>query len=471
VSQAAAAAYARNPIPQLPVSAFSGTGGLIYASNSHRSGYALPALFPSPRLGITWSPRAFHNTTVFRGGFGIYNNSIGAYLTGPTTGFSQTTSLAPTNDSYVTAYATLSNPYPAGILTPAGSANGVNSNLGNSVSFYTSNITNPYSVRWNFDIQRQIGKDMMLQAGYVGNKQVHGALSNNVSAVPLLPFLSRSLVRDQAAIDALGKVVANPFAGLLPGTGLNGSTITVATLLQAFPQFSGVTQSNSNPGWGAFNELSVMFQKRLSKGLRATVNYQHSRQMNSYQNNQGDPKLYSGVTSGDYPDHFVITGSYELPFGKGKKFLGSASRTVDLIAGGWILNSVYTWESGGAISWGNVIYYGGDLKLEPRKLSRAFDVTRFERLSGNQLSQNYRFFPPMFNTLRSDAANNVDLSMLKNFHVTEKIYAQFRFETFNTFNRPQFAAPNVNPTSAAFGAISSQANTSRQIQMGLKLKF
>lgn len=471
VSAAAAAAYAKSPIPQLPVNDFSATGGLIYASDSHRSGYSLPAFFPSPRAGIAWSPKRWHNTTVFRGGFGIYNNSIGAYLTGPTTGFSQTTPVVPTNDSYVTAYGTLSNPFPGGILLPAGSTQGINSNLGNSVSFYTSDITNPYSIRWNFDVQQQIGKDMMLQVGYIGNKQVHGTLSNNASAAPLLPFLSRSLVRDQATIDALSKVVANPFAGLLPGTSLNGSNISVATLLQAFPEFSGVTQSNSNPGWGTFNELSVMLLKRLSNGLQASVNYQHSRQMGSYQNNQGDPRLYSGVTSGDYPDHFVVTGSYELPFGRGQRFLSSARRAMDLVVGGWILNSVYTWESGGAISWGNVIYYGGALNLQPRNLAQAFDVTRFERASANQLGQNYRLFPQMFNNLRSDAANNVDLSMLKNFHITERVFAQFRFEAFNAFNRPQFGAPNVSSTSAAFGTITGQANTSRQIQMGLKLKF
>jgi hypothetical protein len=117
-----------------------------------------------------------------------------------------------------------------------------------------------------------------------------------------MPFLSRSPVRDQATINALSAVVPNPFASLLPGTSLNGSGVTAATLLQAFPQFSGV-------------------RKRFSKGLQATVNYQHSRQLNSYQLNAGDPRLSYGVTSGDYPDHFVITGSYELPFGRGKRFL------------------------------------------------------------------------------------------------------------------------------------------------------
>ena len=472
VAQASAAAYAAKPIPQLPAGAFSALGGLTFASPSDRSGYNLPSVFPSPRLGITWAPGVLHNKTVFRGGFGIFNNSIGAYLTGPTSGFSQTTTLNPSNDSYLTPYATFGNPYPAGILTPVGSAAGINTSLAQGISYYTSHITNPYSVRWNFDVQHQIGKDMLLQVGYIGNKQVHGTLSNAVSSTPLIPFLSRSPLRDQATINALAQVVANPFAGLMPtGTSLNGSTVSVATLLQAFPEFTGVTQSNSNPGWGTFNELTVMFQKRFSRGLQATVNYQHSRQLASFQNNAGDPYLSYGPTSGDYPDHFVITGSYELPFGHGRKFVGGAGKPLDLLVGGWILNSVYTWESGGALSWGNVIYYGGPLNLEPRNLSQTFDTTRFERASAAQLSQNYRTFPQMFNNLRSDAANNVDLSMLKNFHISEKMALQYRFEAFNAFNRTQFAAPNLSPTSSAFGTINSQANVSRSIQMGLKLKF
>src|SRR5205814_130516 len=135
---------------------------------------------------------------------------IGAFLTGPTTGFSQTTTLVPTNDTYLTPYATLANPFPQGIQQPAGSANGVNSNLGQGVSFYTSDITNPYSIRWTFDVQRQFGKNMMLQVGYVGNKQVHGTLSNAVSSTPLLPYLSKTAVRDQALVTLLASPVANP---------------------------------------------------------------------------------------------------------------------------------------------------------------------------------------------------------------------------------------------------------------------
>lgn len=472
VAQAAATAYAKAPMAQLPASSFSAMGALSFASPSQRSGYSLPSFFPSPRVGITWAPGRFHNKTVFRGGFGIFNNSIGAYLTGPTNGYSQTTTLVPSNDSYLTPYATLSNPFPQGVSFPVGSALGVNTDLGKDIAVWNSNITNPYSIRWSFDIQHQFTKDLLLQVGYLGNKQVHMTNTNATSSTPTLPFLSRSLVRDQATIDALAAVVPNPFYNLLPGSTINGSTIRVSQLLQAFPEFNSVAVKNLNSAWGTFNELTVMLQKRFSHGIQAVVNYQHSRQLSSaYQLNAGDPKLSYGVTSGDYPDHFVIAGSYELPFGHGRKFLGGVSKALDLVAGGWILNSVYTWECGGALSWGNVIYYGGDLNIQPRNLTQAFDVTRFERASAKQLASNYRTFPQTFNNLRSDAANNVDLSMLKNFRITERAFAQFRFEAFNAFNRTQFDVPNVSPTSSAFGTITAQANTPRQIQMGLKLKF
>ncbi|MBI4893328.1 MAG: carboxypeptidase regulatory-like domain-containing protein [Acidobacteria bacterium] len=471
VAKQAAVNYAKAPIAQLPVSAFNAYGGITYANADKRSGYSLPLAFPSPRLGLSWAPQAFSGKTVLRGGFGVFNNSVGAYLTGPTQGFSQTTTLVPSNDNYVTANATFANPYPTGILQPVGSANGVNTNLGNSISYYTSDITNPYSIRWNMDVQQQIGKTMMLQLGYLGNKQVHGTLSNDIQAVGVLPYLSRSLTRDQAKINEMGLLVTNPFAGLIPGTSLNSATIATSTLLRKYPQFGGVVQSNSNPGWATFHAFVMMFQKRFSNGLQATVNYQHAKQLASWQANAGDYALNYGLTSSDYPDHFVVTASYDLPFGQGKKFLSGVNRAVDLAVGGWIINTIYTLESGGALSWGNIVYYGGALNSSPRNLGRAFDTTRFERVAGNQLASNYRFFPQMFNDARNDIANNWDFSALKNFRITERVNMQFRFEAFNALNRTQFAAANTSPTSAAFGTITGQANTSRQIQMGLKLRF
>ena len=474
VTQAAQAAYAANPTALLPVSAFQPTGGLMFASPSNRSGYTTPAFFLAPRAGISWAPNALHNKTVFRGGFGMFNNPYGAYTTGPSTGFTQASLLVPTNNSYLTPYATLSDPFPGGSITqPTGASLGVNTYLGNSVSYFYPHFRDPYSIRWSFDIQHIFANDWTLDVGYIGNHQVDLTNSNAVSSAPLIPYLSRSLFKDNAVTTALSAVVPNPFNGLLPGSSLNGSTTSVATLLNAYPEFTGVSESTVPNGIAWFHMLAIRVTKRFSHGLQVNINYEHSRLLeDSGPLNAGDTKLWYGVPSADFPDHFVLSGSYNLPFGKGGHFLPGAHGVENALVGGWVLNSIYVWESGAALSWGNVIYMGGNLNYQPRNLTTAFDTTKFDTNSADQPnSYNYRQFPTSFNNLRSDATNNADISMLKNFLIREGMRLQYRFEAFNALNRPQFAAANLSPTSKAFATITSQANSSRVIQMGLRLTF
>ena len=177
-------------------------------------------------------------------------------------------------------------------------------------------------------------------------------------------------------------------------------------------------------------------------------------------------------TSSDFPNHFVLTGSYDLPFGRGAKFLSNTNRLVNALVGGWTVNAIYMVESGAPISWGNMIYNGGPLHYDPTNLAQAFDVTQFNRNSNDQPNNyNYRTFPQMFNNLRSQGANNADLSLIKNFRIRERVKLQYRFEAFNALNRTQFAGPNVNPTNTTFGRITAQANSARVIQMGLRLQF
>lgn len=99
----------------------------------------------------------------------------------------------------------------------------------------------------------------------------------------------------------------------------------------------------------------------------------------------------------------------------------------------------------------------------------AFDVTQFNRVSAQQLASNIRTFNTLYNNLRRDATKNLDLSVLKRFPIRERMYLQLRFETFNTINHVGFGAPNLTPTSTAFGTITSQANTPRKIQIGARL--
>jgi hypothetical protein len=466
---------ATSPIP-VPGANFLSTGGFQFATPSQRSGYTTPANFWSPRVGASWSPRIARNKTVFRGGFGLYNNPFGDYASGPSYGFSQTTSFVPTTNNYLTPAATLSNPFPSSnsIQQPTGAGNGINTYLGNSsaLSYYNPHFADPYSIRWSFDIQQDLGRNFLLDIGYIGNHQVHQTTTNQASALPL-QYLTTSNNRNAALTTLLGTSVPNPYAGLLPGTAINGPTIALASLLNPYSEFpGGVTVSDLSQGYGWFDMLAVRLSKRFSDNLQFNVNFEHSRLLETTgQLTPGGPQYY-GVPSGDFPNHLSITGSYYLPFGRGQRFLGNSNRLVDAIVGGWVANAVYTWESGAAVSWGNVIYSGGNLNWNTGNIASAFDVTQFDRNANDQPNAyNYRTFPTMFNNLRSDPTNNADLSLLKNFHLTESVLLQYRFEAFNALNYVQFAAPNVSPTSSAFGTVTGTANTARVIQMGLRLSF
>jgi hypothetical protein len=79
VTAPAAAAYAANPNANLPVSAFSATGGLLYATSSHRNAFSTAAAYLSPRIGIAYSPDFSHGKTAIRAGFGVYDNPFNAF--------------------------------------------------------------------------------------------------------------------------------------------------------------------------------------------------------------------------------------------------------------------------------------------------------------------------------------------------------------------------------------------------------
>ncbi|HWB87451.1 MAG TPA: TonB-dependent receptor [Bryobacteraceae bacterium] len=470
ISAAALAAYAGNPIPEIPASQFRVNGGLLFAGQGNRHVYDTQANSFSPRFGFAWKPAALGQKTVIRGGFGIYFFGLGTMgINQP--GFSQSTSLVATNDGYLTPAVTLNNPFPDGISQPVGAALGIGTYMGKSVTFANPNPLNPYSVRWTFNVQHELPGKITLEVGYEGNHAVH--LSDNVS-LDYTPaqFLSTSPVRDQAVINRLSAHVDNPFAGLLPGTTLNGSTTTVASLLTAYPQFTSVTETGMNEGSSYFQMGSVRMEKRFSRGLTLLFNYQYSKMLTRISRlNSSDIQLTKRVAAEDRPQRVVVSANYELPFGKGKSLASNAPKLLNGLIGGWTLNGIYQLQSGPVLSWGNMIYYGGDIQLNPRAVDRAFDITRFNRVSAEQLSQNIRTFPLTFGNLRADGPNNLDLSAIKMFPIHERLNLQFRFEAFNALNHPVFKAPSLSPTSSAFATINSVDNLSRVVQMGLRLTW
>lgn len=469
-TKGAEAAYALNPLPQMAASAYQPTGGLVFADSSNRTPYTTPRTAFSPRLGLSWSPASLHNKTVIRAGTGIFYYNYGV-IPSQQPGFTAVTQYVASNNSWLTPASTLSNPFPNGIQQPVGGSLGVNTFLGNSITYINPSLQNQYSLRWNFDIQEQLPADTVLEIGYIGNHSVHLTTNYNFAALPS-QYLSRSPVRDTATINALGAIVPNPFAGLLPGTGANGSTTTVAGVLQAYPEFTGVTEASMNNGGSYYHALNVKVQKRLSKGLQFVVNFTHSRQMDSVTYlNSGSLALQNEVSSYDRPNNFVFSSTYDLPFGRGMAFGAKTNRAVNFVLGNWAVAGVYDYHSGAPLSWGNVIYNGGALNYDASNVSHAFDTTSFNTVSSQQLSANFRTFPSRFNNLRVDATNNINLTATKNFHVTERVRLQFRAEAFNVANHPLFGGPNLSPTSASFGIITSQTNSPRAVQFAMRLTF
>jgi len=383
-----------------------------------------------------------------------------------------------TTDSNLTPKATLANPFPDGFQQPTGSSLGIATNLGKSFSYFNPGIHNPYSIRWELGMQRELPGGTVLELAYIGNHAVHLLLNRNMDAVPA-QYLSTSPVRDQATIDYLSALVPNPFAGLIPtSASLNGSTISRQSLLTPFPQFTGITLQSSNAASSYFHSLDVRVEKRYSHGLSILSNFTYSKLIarDNYKN-ATDLTPEKRVAGDDRPLRFVLSGSYQLPFGKGKRF-DLHSGIGNRIVGGWVINSIYTNQIGAPLTFGNnLLYLGGPLNsnAHPGNLDAPiFDVTRFNTNSAQQLASNIATFGSRYGNLRQDGADNVDLSLLKDTAITERVKLQFRFEAFNALNRPNFDTPKStidNPTSSAFGKITTQPNLPRSIQMGLRLAW
>ncbi len=470
IAAQARAAYALHPDPALPVSQFQVLGGPLFASPSNPDIYSPQSEMFSPRFGFAWTPRG--NKTVIRGGTGVFMFPLGrdSYVQQP--GFSQSTSVVPTLNSYLTPYATLSNPFPDGFQRPTGSSLGLATYLGKGISYFNPTIRNAYSYRWELDVQRELPGDAVFEAAYVGNHAVHLQFNRSMAYLPA-QYLSTLPYRDQPTIDYLSALVANPFAGLIPGTSLDGSTISRSTLLRPFPEFSGITLNNSNGGSSYFESLDLRVEKRYSRGLTFLANYTYSKLIEEDSlRNATDILPEKRVAGDDRPQRFVLSGSYELPIGTGKP-LSFSSKWADRVAGGWVLNAIYTNQIGAPLSWGsNDIYYGGPLNLNPHPGNvdaPAFDITRFNRNSQQQLGSNIQTFPSRFGSLRADGADNVDLSLIKNTRLTEKVNLQLRFEAFNAFNRVEFNGPNLSPTASGFGLITGSPNLPRSVQLAGRL--
>jgi hypothetical protein len=490
ITSAAEAAYAARP-DIVAASAWRARGGLVFASNSTPGFWNADTNNIQPRAGFAYK---WTDKTVVRGGWGIYvspfvfSNGINQ------NGYSQTTPFTASQNSGLTFQSTLSNPYPNGVLQPAGNSLGPNTFLGQGLGrFMPLDPQAPQLSRYLVNLQRELPGQWLLEVGYAGSHGYHLTTDLELNAMPA-QYLSTSRVRDQATVDFLAVQVPNPLAGLLP-TGQNGANTARSNLLRPFPQFTSVP-TNGTDGTSQYDSAQIRLERRFSKGYSIVGTYTRSRFTERvFKLNAIDTSYEKRLARDDAPNRVTTSIVYQLPFGHGKPWGGNAGSVLNGFIGGWSVNAFGQFQSGRPLDWaGRNIYFNGDLKALKAKYGNNSDVPVFD-ISGFyfhdaavqtngvdnpslqradqriSLAQNVRYFPSRIDGIRSPFLKLWDISIVKQIGLGGSVRGQFNVEFLNAFNVVVFNDAETNPTNAAFGKVTSQNNLPRDIQLAFKIVF
>ena len=420
----------------------------------------------APRFGFAYSATS---RWVIRGAYGIfYNHTVRQGREG-LLGFNPpflVDNLLQSSVSGAAAVASaapfrLVNGYPAGLLDPT--------SLSPTISRRAQdpNQRTPYIQQYNFGMQYELLKNLVLDVAYVGNKgtKLNGFRNLNQRAVI---------------------------------TNANGSQAAGARPYTAF----GDIQWMENRVGASYNSLQTRLEKRFSNGITGLVSYTWGKSLTgapdhistsgggagydtgTFKEPQDGNNLKAdrGLSEFDIKHRFVASYIWELPFGHGRRFGSGWNGVTDMVLGGWQVTGIHVLQSGlgltANVSGSTVVNLGGERRARPnlvgdpvlpdsqQTVQRWFNTNAFALFSPS---------PQAFGTagvgiMRGPGYVNFDFTLAKNFHLSERRYFQFRTELFNAFNRANFGPPNIARDSSGFGQILSASNA-RIIQFGLKFYF
>jgi hypothetical protein len=498
ITEAAQAAYAANPIAEVAPSAFRVRGGLQFASDSNRGTYNPDLNNFQPRVGFAYQ---IDQKTVFRGGWAIYAvpalfDVSGIYQPG----FSQGTPIVPSLDAGVTVRATLANPFPDGVADPPGSRNGPNTFVGRTIGRFNDDLAyrNGQSMRWSLSMQRELPGQWVVEGAYVASRSYDLTTDINANPIPR-QYLSTSPVRDTANINFLTANVSNPFAGLLPGETLNGATTQRQQLLRPYPQFVNI-DTRRYDGSSSFDSAQFRLERRFRGGYTVLGAYTWSDFKEKVTRlNETDADYEERLSDTQLPHRVVLNGIWELPFGREARWGKDVNPVVNGLIGNWSVSFIWNWQSGRPnMTMGNVYYDGDITRLETRyggdPTQPVFDTSGFyfhdaavqtngvddpakqradQRIqlpATTTLQTNLRTLPTRWDGLRTPRYTNWDMSFVKGLQFGA-VRAEVHIELYNAFNDVFFNNPNLSPTSADFGKVTSQNNLPRNIQIGTKILF
>jgi hypothetical protein len=442
------------------------TGAWQFTTASHPGMWNAPALALAPRAGIAIR---IDDKSVLRVGYARYVIPTEYNFTAaPIPGFEDINFLEPPNFGMFgyqfaapllqgVPQETISNPFPASNpLLPnfgpvAGKALGTNIGRGGeNLLWYPQNLQKAYNDRININFQRQ------LPGGFVGSFTFftnfgHQQYTRELNAVN--PALEQKYANN---INYLGQNVNNPFYHYLNTTIINGPlynqpTVPLNSLLVPYPQYGPLFEIGDCCALERYNQLQFMAQRAFRNGFNLLFTYVYINERSQI-NNFNDLTYYNNTfqwQDSNQPRHRMnVAGTYELPLGKGRHFLNAAPKAVDALVGGWKITPVLQYISGDFPQFGNLIVSGNPCIANPTP-GQWFNTSVFQPIPSNTYV--LRTNPLQYGCLTGPSFWDVDASLAKDFHLTDKFRAQLKMTAYNALNNLNRGDPDMNIYDSTFG--------------------
>jgi hypothetical protein len=428
-----------------------------------------------PRIGFAWTPAKLGDHTVIRGAF-----TISSYLEGTGTNLR-----LPLNPPFTPAE--INANYSGQVLPGQNASSGIVGSgtnpscdapayacyAGDLLRIWDPKVQPAIADEWNFTVQHQFAGNTTVQVGYVGQRGTH----------LMVPFdYGQRLLLSNGTTAPSPYFAANPTLYNVLGNGGPGATI------------SG-TKSN---GTMRYNALQAVLQKQMTHGLQYQVAYTFSKCMSdstgyygawnnalsasAYWQNVYDQKAEYAPCYYDSTHVISAYAIYDLPFGRGKMLAKNAGRLVNGVVGGWEVSPIVSFRTGWPMptqgAEDNSGTYGRGARLDCNgvpSITNTFipGIGRQWFTNSGQFTQpaagTFGNCSPQLSDLRSPRYTDVDLSLHKDFPITERFRLQFRTDFVNAFNHVQYNAPNMG-----YGSTMGQITTAqppRNIQLALKLYY
>jgi Carboxypeptidase regulatory-like domain/TonB dependent receptor len=417
-----------------------------------------------------------------------------------------------------------------GVPAPPGSAKGLLNDIGTDavgpIRRISQNI--PYEQAWSFGFQVELPKKVLLDTSYVGKKGTHlylGGFRNNNFLGPqvlqLTPGQRANLfnpVPNPFFFDPTSGGTCDPTRFICdPTVALSAQTIPAfqspdQPLHVPFPQFTSFSGDSPPIANSIYHALQIRLEREFANGLQFLATYAWSKSIdNASATDDSNVFLGGGTTDGstlavqnpfdlgaeravsvfDIPHVFQFSYVYQFPFGRGKRFGSNIHPVLNAILGGWQTNGIIRITAGRPViplldssnpipTWGQRPDLLEPLRRASTSVQASTDPNTGTSYFANPdaLAQPADFTlgtaPRTISNVRQPGARDVSMSLFKEFPLAaihEGMRLEFRAESFNTFNHPQFAGPNTNVGSSDFGFITSTVNSPREMQFGLKLYF